>query len=766
MSIWYIIPSEKLMLDDKLDFFVMSNNRRLKIKTTSKLTYIQIANIKGFDLRQTFSPFRYIEFVDILTIKDFKKIYWTMSELNFDFYIENDIIEKNNCNQSLINEYNYFTGLYLIVLQKSVKFPFEICPYVFKNVFFQSLAVYELSNSELSKNLIQFNSLPIEKNINSLIATFIIFGYQIDVNEKLLNRHVFRELKFFSFFGKLNFIEEGVFKDFDILIAIYISNEFISSVFHKNPKWLYSLNQKSLIDPANFVPSIEKLNFLALVFQQSMPKLVFYEFPDEDICIFEKFPHKHGVLPRFYPAMFKCSCTFLYLIQYSFKYTDFLNDILLVTPNKIDGFYLNPKLPSFLVVSEYDCVDDSIKEKIRACNFTQRFTKCKIKEDKTKGFYFNIGYFYIADLVYSTKSMNIIINFYILPILCIVCILVNSTVILVLRRNKLEDKFYKYHKITFSFNSILCFIIPFQLLSFCIFPNGNYCSFFYKSIYSQYFYIIFTKLIGNTIKTCSYWSNVSFSLRRFIEISSSKGKYLNKIDKLSIKNYVCFSLILSFLINLSNDFEFSPHEFSILDKAKTYGFYQYPFYSSSRYFINDYLTQRDGIANITLYVFHIIKILFSDILFIVFNFIIDVKLYLFLKKSDLKKLELTNASNNNQLTYKQQKIKIAKNRLSKVSKNKIKANIYLNFINFFFLKFPLVVFSLLQFIFSYDTNALQKSNENSRLFITLCSYYKLCESFSSLSLVLLLLSFLFQFYILVKLDRNFSLENIKKTILS
>jgi hypothetical protein len=116
MSIWYIIPSEKLMLDDKLDFFVMSNNRRLKIKTTSKLTYIQIANIKGFDLRQTFSPFRYIEFVDILTIKDFNKIYWTMSELNFDFYIENDIIEKNNCNQSLINEYNYFTGLYLIVI--------------------------------------------------------------------------------------------------------------------------------------------------------------------------------------------------------------------------------------------------------------------------------------------------------------------------------------------------------------------------------------------------------------------------------------------------------------------------------------------------------------------------------------------------------------------------------------------------------------------------------------------------------------------------
>jgi hypothetical protein len=131
-----IIPSEKLMLDDKLDFLVMPNNQRMKIKTTRIPTYIQIANIKGFDLMQTFSPFRYIEFVDIITIKDFKKIYWTMSELNFDFYIENDIIEKNNCNQSLLNDYNYFHGLQYIILEKSVKFPFEICPYVFKNVFF------------------------------------------------------------------------------------------------------------------------------------------------------------------------------------------------------------------------------------------------------------------------------------------------------------------------------------------------------------------------------------------------------------------------------------------------------------------------------------------------------------------------------------------------------------------------------------------------------------------------------------------------------
>ena len=150
----------------------------------------------------------------------------------------------------------------------------------------------------------------------------------------------------------------------------------------------------------------------------------------------------------------------------------------------------------------------------------------------------------MSDLVYDIKSMNIIINFYILPILCVVCIFVNLIVILVFRKQKLKEKFYDYLKIAHFFNSLLCLIIPFQLFSFCFFPNSNYCSYFYKSIYSQYFYIYYTKLIGNTIKTCSYLSNISFTLSRFIKISSYKGKYLNKLDKCPIEKYILLNVFL------------------------------------------------------------------------------------------------------------------------------------------------------------------------------------------------------------------------------
>ncbi len=148
----------------------------------------------------------------------------------------------------------------------------------------------------------------------------------------------------------------------------------------------------------------------------------------------------------------------------------------------MEYFYSNSVVPNRSII--YNCVNDSIEETIILCNFTERFKKCNIKqEQRNELFDLNMGYFYINDLLYDVKSMNIIINFYILPILCSFCILVNLIIFLVCRKEKLKDKFYQYLKITYSFNSILCFIIPFQLFSFCIYPNGNYCSSFYKSIF-------------------------------------------------------------------------------------------------------------------------------------------------------------------------------------------------------------------------------------------------------------------------------------------
>ena len=362
--------------------------------------------------------------------------------------------------------------------------------------------------------------------------------------------------------------------------------------------------------------------------------------------------------------------------------------------------------------------------------------------------------------------MNIFINVFLMPILCFLCIVAYALIIFVItKENKKKEKFYEYLTMMCTFNMILCFIQPFQLISFCIFPNSIYCSSLYKSIYSQYIYIIFTKLIGNTIKTCAYWSNVSFTLSRYIMVSSYKGKKLNKIDKLPTKYYLLILIVSSFLLNLSSFFEYSAHEYNVYQNFIDRDFYQYPFYSSSDYFKpNSVLANRNKNVEYILNVLHAMKILFAEILFLVFLFVFDIVLYIFLKQSEAKKQNLVKTKETDHLTFKQKKILIAKQRHSRLSMNKVKVNILLNSINFFLFKLPFIVFNLLFYVFSYDE--FEFSFASNKLWFILCSYYKMCEAFSALSLLFLLFSFLFQFFVLIKLDKNFRIKNIKSHLKS
>jgi len=192
-------------------------------------------------------------------------------------------------------------------------------------------------------------------------------------------------------------------------------------------------------------------------------------------------------------------------------------------------------------------------------------------------------------------------------------------------------------------------------------------------------------------------------------VSSYKGKKLNKIDKLPIKHYLFILIVSSFLLNLSSFFEYSAHEYNAYQNYIDREFYQYPFYSSSGYFqSNSVLVNRNSFVKNLLNVLHALKILFADILFLVFLFVFDIVLYLFLKKSEAKKQNLVKTKETDHLTFKQRKILIAKQRHSRLSMNKVRANIILNSINFFLLKLPFIVFNLLFYVFSYRSALIFK----------------------------------------------------------
>ena len=349
------------------------------------------------------------------------------------------------------------------------------------------------------------------------------------------------------------------------------------------------------------------------------------------------------------------------------------------------------------------CLNESIEEILSRCNFKKRLKLCTISESNPVKIDF--GHIYINDIIYSTKAMNIVINMFMVPILCFVCILANLLVIFVLKKeNKQKDKFYEYLRIMSWLNALYCFIVPYQLISFCVFQGTDYCSSIYKSVYTQYVYIVFVKMIGNMVKTCMYWSNVSFTMSRYLKISGHKGKWLARLDQISVKKYFFFSFLFSFLLNLSIFFEYSVHQFTFYQNFVGNDFYQYPFYSSKDYFFDGILLKyKPSYAAILLDVIHYVRILLNDVFFLVFNFVFDVVLFIFLRKTEAKKLQLTKTTNEEQhLTFKQKKLALAKKRLAKVSKNKIKAYVIFNSLNFFLFKLTFIAFSLVYYIFSYD----------------------------------------------------------------
>jgi hypothetical protein len=154
-----------------------------------------------------------------------------------------------------------------------------------------------------------------------------------------------------------------------------------------------------------------------------------------------------------------------------------------------------------------------------------------------------------------------------------------------------------------------------------------------------------------------------------------------------------------------------------------------------------------------------IKIIFSDLFYIFISFVIDLILLLFVKKSISKKEKLTvsfvaninkvvldlNRIQNNDNNEKQKK----KDSL----KNKITLFIVLNGFNFLLLRLPLAISSFYGFISRYDNQ--EKVYKPNLFTYLICRYFRFCLSLNGFFYFIYLNSFIIQFFILLKLDKNF-----------
>ena len=220
---------------------------------------------------------------------------------------------------------------------------------------------------------------------------------------------------------------------------------------------------------------------------------------------------------------------------------------------------------------------------------------------------------------------------------------------------------------------------------------------------------------------------------------------------LLINLFVCFQFsIISSDKQQFQMFKFDASNFSNYYKQDTINDYKETFNSEFEY----------KILNILQYV----KIVFSDLSNIILATIIDILLLVFVRNKIRQKIMITSVLPTllNPLALSVTTTTTATEatkKKKKSSKQRISQMVILNGINFLLFRFPLALLSFYGFVFRYNKFEMKYEPDLSSYII--CKSYRFCAGLEKIFLCLYLNSYVIQFLIFYKLDKNFKESVIK-----
>jgi hypothetical protein len=742
MSILTLHPIEKIILDSSLKF------NKTKIISSQDFFSIELRSFNGFDLST--NPFHDLN----LTNYDSRFIYWNIEDSMLNFQYKN-ISFSNNCNSKLMENYgwsNSFFNGYITLIDISTKYTTNVCPLVFRNSFIKTLLFQGISSSLINKNELGFLS-PTEMDPFTLSSYVYHLGlglYRTNLDKKILNKDTFAFTVVIEINGIINSIQTALFKDFKNLKVLFIKMNYVQNIFKKNNKWLQYLNYNEIIDSTK---PFEYSQAFFLVLYQTLFRKEYYKFPNEDFCYFKNFPHNRHVMPLFEPNLISsCTCTHLFLVQNSHLLrNEFSYDSNVEWTYQRPVYYAELKFNGFLK----ECsIDNNIEEEIKKCDFKKRLFLCNIideslsieNDNKTSRFYFAIEDWEIL------SNLSHYYIFILNQIVSLICLFSNLIFILVISNKNLSKEFQKTYKYLKIYTILNCINIIILFAKFVCFKDMFFCHITKDFIYIYYFKLISVRLLSNILNTASNITYVSFTLSRYIAITNIKLKIFIFFEKISFKLYFLILSIFSVFINIYIFFV-SPNKTESSSSSYTQGkrvdklsnlLSQYNFEE-----IGDYKANFDDSSAHLFNALQIIRIILSDLLYIILVFIIDLALLKFITIQMRKKEAITELVDIQMTQLKRLKLK----RQKKNSKKRLSSLIIINGINFLLFKLPSSLVNLYSFIYYFDqTNNIYKPNIFN---YTICRYFNFCESVAELAHFFYLLSYLIQFFIFYKLDKNF-----------
>lgn len=718
LSILEFKPSEKLTLTNDL------NTTGLKIQSIYGSISITFFNFKGFDLLA--NPFTNRNFINFNT----ENIQWNICNSNIGFFLDEKPLK---CSRDLINQ-KWFSNMFmqsnLLFIQCSKLS--KLCPIIFRNSYLIVFKIDRISNSLLSKNALSFDQLEVD-DLNSTIVQFETKLYHFNLSSSLLHENVFKNLLVLDISGQIDSIEDELFKKLWNLKLIRFSTEKMRNLFSRNNNWMKYLNPYAA-KSKNFEDQL-----LFLIFYQPFQNYSIYTYPDEDFCLFQTFPHNRYVLPKLKPN-FKtsCSCTELFLIHNSYKHSSHIN---YYAENILDTYYYAQYYSSVIddngIFSH--CVNDSIEEFISDCHFFRRLSSCNVSTQTNKEFNF-----YLNDWYDLSSNTQFLFSVYLNPILSLVIMVMNIIIIVILNEIKSAQncvRMYQHLKTNTYFHLFYLMTQSFKLIMDCKFVD-LFCSSIYDSFYAQVFNVYVVKFLGNAFRTASNVSHISFTLSRYAIVVSNNDSILAKFNRMNFKVYLVIVFIFSLIINLNICFEYT--------FETTIAYFKIPTKFKNLYYkkqtpVDDFVEDFAELS--VLSIVRYIKIIFSDLFYIIISFTLDMVL----------------------LKYVKTKRKTVRSCKADTKKNehfsmRLTGMIILNGINFSIFRLPSSILSLYGFFFRFDARSFEY--KPSVVGYIVCRLFMFCSCLNEYFYFIYLNSFIVQFFILTYLDKNFkkSFERLQSTL--
>ncbi len=324
-----------------------------------------------------------------------------------------------------------------------------------------------------------------------------------------------------------------------------------------------------------------------------------------------------------------------------------------------------------------------------------------------------------------------------------------------------KQKMYSDLKMNFIFMLLFNVISMFKPLYVCINKsNWNDANLFIDFCLIQgfvigigrYIHIIFIKFLCNSFKTSSNIYYLLFTIDRYCQTTDSKNKHLNKIIKISFLKKVFTIILISLTVNLYSYFQYSNSSLSVTSMKLRYYFSNHNRYLniselSKLNDLNDYNQDLNDSTLSILKVLNIIKIVFSDFFFSVLTLVFDILLFIFVKKNMDKKRDITALIlTSNSKNFK--KLRIIKN-----TKTRLSSMIVLNAFNLLIFRTPSLVLNLYGFIYRYD--GVNNKHLPNIYAYNICRTQHFCNLLTEIAFIFYLISIIFQFFIFLKLDKNF-----------